>query len=228
MRLFCFPYAGGNASIFRGWAEQLPKYLEVCPVQLPGRGTRTRESPFNSLTPLVEALAQAMPPELEKPFAFFGHSMGAIIGFELARHLRKRGLPEPLHLFASGHKAPQIPEAGPLDYDLPEPEFIEKLRGLNGTPQEVLEHPELMELMLPLLRADFALIQTYVYSPELPLDCPITVLGGTEDRHVSREHLEAWREQTRGSFMLRMLPGDHFFLQTTQSLLLRILADRLS
>jgi medium-chain acyl-[acyl-carrier-protein] hydrolase len=228
MRLFCFPYAGGGASIFRGWAEQLPKYLEVCPVQLPGRGGRMMESPFCSLGPLIEALTQAMLPYLDIPFTFFGHSMGAIICFELARQLRRRLLPEPLHLFASGRNAPQIREEGPFDYDLPDPEFIEKLRGLNGTPKEVLEHPELIKLMLPLLRADFALIQTYVYSPEPPLDCPITALGGTQDMDISREHLEAWREQTRRSFTLRMLPGDHFFPHTTQSILLPILADRLS
>jgi medium-chain acyl-[acyl-carrier-protein] hydrolase len=228
LRLFCFPYAGGSANIFRGWAGQLPKYIEVCPVQLPGRGGRMMEQPFNSLRPLIESLADALFPYLEMPFAFFGHSMGAIIEFELARYLRQRRLPQPLHLFASGRTAPQIPEEGPSDYDLPEPEFIEKVRGLNGTPKEVLEHPELMKLMIPLLRADFAMIQTYAYSPEPPLDCPITALGGTQDEEISREHLEAWSTQTRDSFMLRMLPGDHFFINTQQSLLLPLLADQLS
>jgi medium-chain acyl-[acyl-carrier-protein] hydrolase len=162
------------------------------------------------------------------PFAFFGHSMGAIICFELARYLRKQRLPVPLHLFASGCSAPQIPEEGPFDYDLPEPEFIEKLRVLNGTPKEVLEHQELMELMIPLLRADFALAQNYTYFPEPPLDCPITVFGGTQDIEIGQDRLEAWRKQTSCSFALHMLAGDHFFLHTSQSILLPLLTERLS
>jgi surfactin synthase thioesterase subunit len=223
VRLFCFPYAGGSAAIFRNWHKHLPPYIEVCPVQLPGRGSHMMGSPFSSLTPLIEPLARALRPYLDKPFALFGHSMGAVISFELARYLRKRFLPQPLHLFASGRTAPQIPEEGPFDYDLPEPEFIQKLRDLNGTPREVFEHPELMELMIPLLRADFALIQTYVYSPEAPLNIPLTVFGGTEDLEVSQEHLEAWREQTSSSFTLRMLPGDHFFVLNAESHLLSLL-----
>jgi medium-chain acyl-[acyl-carrier-protein] hydrolase len=154
--------------------------------------------------------------------------MGAIICFELARYLRKRNLPAPLHLLVSGCDAPQIRDDGPFDFDLPEAEFIEKLRGLNGTPREVLEHEELMNLMIPLLRSDFAMTQTYVYSPEPPLDCPITVFGGTQDFEVTEESLAAWREQTTSSFALRMLPGDHFFLHATQSILLPLLTAQLS
>lgn len=228
MRLFCLPYAGGSAAIFRRWNELLPGHIEVCPVQLPGRASHMMGPPFTRLLPLIEELAQGLRSHLEMPFVFFGHSMGAIICFELARYLRKRSLPEPLHLFVSGRTAPQIPEEGPFDYDLAEPEFIEKLRSLNGTPQEVLDHPELMQLMIPLLRADFALIQTYVYSLEPPLDCPITAFGGIDDVEVSQAHLEAWREQTSASYALRMLPGDHFFLLTAQSLLLPLLATQLS
>lgn len=228
VRLFCFPYAGGSASIFHGWADQLPKSLEICPVQLPGRGGRIKEPLLTRLEPLIESLGQDLCPYLERPFSFFGHSMGAIICFELARYLRKQNLPAPLHLFVSGCSAPQIPEEGQLDYDLPEPEFIEKLRGLNGTPKEVLEHEELMKLMIPLLRSDFTMTQTYVYSPEPPLDCSITAFGGTQDFEISEGSLEAWREQTTSSFSLRMLPGDHFFVNTTQSILLPQLMAQLS
>jgi medium-chain acyl-[acyl-carrier-protein] hydrolase len=128
----------------------------------------------------------------------------------------------------SGCSAPQIPDHCPFDYDLPEADFIEKLRGLNGTPREVLEHEELMKLMIPLLRADFAMIQTYIYSPEPPLDCPITVFGGTQDFEITEGSLAAWREQTTSSFALRMLPGDHFFLHATQSILLPLLTAQLS
>jgi medium-chain acyl-[acyl-carrier-protein] hydrolase len=228
LRLFCFPYAGGGAPIYRNWVERLPPEVEVCPVQLPGRGGRLREKPFSRMAPLAEALAAELRAYLDKPFAFFGHSMGAIIGFEVARVLRREGAPRPRYLFASGRAAPQIPRPDPPTYELPEAEFIEELRRLNGTPAEVLEHPELMQVMLPLVRADFELIQTYDYTPGPPLDCPISAAGGLEDEGVSREQLEAWREQTAASFTLRMYPGDHFFIHSAQPQLLRMLAQELA
>jgi medium-chain acyl-[acyl-carrier-protein] hydrolase len=154
--------------------------------------------------------------------------MGAIISFELARHLRREHGCDPLHLFVSGRQAPQIPDMQPRIYDLPEAEFLVELRRLNGTPAEILEHPELIQLVLPLLRSDFELVQTYTYSDDYPLNCPITVFGGLQDKEVSREQLEAWRKQTTGSLSLQTLPGDHFFLHTAQPLLLRMLALQLS
>jgi medium-chain acyl-[acyl-carrier-protein] hydrolase len=228
LRLFSFPYAGGSTLIFRKWQEALPANVELCSIELPGRGSRLRESAFTTLPPLVEAIAHAISPYLDKPFAFFGHSMGAIISFELSRYLRRHQQGIPAQLVISGRRAPQIPDEDPPTYNLPEPEFIEELRRLNGTPQVILEHPELMHLIMPLLRADFAVCQTYIYAPEAPLDCPILVFGGLEDHPVTRPNLEAWREQTTRSFSLRMFPGDHFFLQTAEPSLLRILADELS
>ncbi len=216
LRLFCFPYAGGAASIYRVWPQQLPAEVEVCPVQLPGRESRLRESPFRRVGLMVETLAQALSPHLGLPFAFFGHSMGGLIAFELARQLRRLGLPGPLVLIASGRRAPHVPDEDPPIHDLPEPEFIEELRRLNGTPEEVLAHPELLQLLIPLLRADFEVNETYVYQPEEPLTCPIAALGGLGDQDVPREHVEAWREHTRGDFVLRMFPGDHFFIHSAQ------------
>ncbi len=185
------------------------------------------ERPFTRLGPLVEALAAALRPYFDVPFAFFGHSMGAVIGFELARRLRGERLEGPAHLFVAGRRAPQIHDGGPFDFNLPEAEFIEELRRLNGTPREVLEHPELMQLVLPLLRADFEAIQTYDYAAAAPLDCPITAFGGTDDKDISRADLEAWREHTRSSFALRMFDGDHFFLHTAETPLLRTLSEYL-
>lgn len=164
------------------------------------------------LSDMVETLAQAIKPYIGKPFAFFGHSMGALISFELARLLRNRGGPEPSHLFISGRSAPQLMEESRLTYNLPEPEFVEELRRLNGTPRDVLEHPEMMELMIPILRADFSVCQTYRYEREMPLSYPITVFGGLEDLDTRREHLEQWDEQTTSTFTLQMFPGDHFFI----------------
>lgn len=212
LRVFCFPYAGGGASIYRGWAASLPADHEVCPVQLPGRESRLREQPFTHLGPMVQALADALPPCFDLPFVFFGHSMGALIAFELARELRRRGGSLPLHLFVSGRRAPQLPVREAPIHGLPEPEFIVKLRELNGTPEEVLQHAELMRLLLPILRADFAVNETYEYAPAESFDFGISAFGGLGDEEVTREHLEAWREQARGRFRLRMLPGDHFFL----------------
>jgi medium-chain acyl-[acyl-carrier-protein] hydrolase len=196
-------------------------------VQLPGRGSRINESPISQLTTIVREIGDALPPYFDKPFAFFGHSMGALIGFELARHLRKRGAPSPAHLFVSGCSAPHRAAQKPPIYNLPDDELLEELRRLNGTPPEVLEHPEIMELMLPLLRADFQVGDTYVYTGEPPLNCSITAFGGLADEAVTREALEAWRAHTGGDFALHMLPGDHFFLHSNESSLLGLLTRQL-
>lgn len=221
LRLFCFPYAGGGASIYRTWAQQLPDTVAIYPVQLPGRESRLSEEPFSTIPPLVQAVAQALLPYMDVPFAFFGHSMGALIGFELARELRRRGGPAPAHLFVSGRWAPHIPNANPPTFDLPESEFIEELRRLNGTPSEVLEHPELRQMVLPLLRADFKICETYFYENEPALDCPISAYGGLQDPDVSLQNLREWQRQTSSSFKLSMYSGDHFFLHTVQSQLVQ-------
>lgn len=227
LRLFCFPYAGTGASIFRTWPAGLPEDVEVCPIQFPGRGSRLMETPFTQLSPPIQALAQALVPLLDKPFAFFGHSLGALVGFELARQLRRQSGVQPVRLFVSADRAPQIPHRDRPIHALPEAEFLGELRRLNGIPREVLEEAELMQIMLPVLRADFAVYETYVYSSEPPLNCPISTFGGLQDHRVSRGDLEAWRDQTSGSFSLRMFPGDHFFLRTTQPLLLHALSQEL-
>jgi medium-chain acyl-[acyl-carrier-protein] hydrolase len=227
LRLFCFPYAGGGALTYRSWAEKMPLEVEVCAVELPGRGLRLREPLFTQMLPLAEAVAHEIGPYLDKPFAFFGHSMGAILAFEVARILRSAGKLEPALLSVSGRAAPQVVGADPMTYGLPEPQFLRELQRLNGTPKEVLEHPELMQMMLPLLRADFEVIQTYPYRDQTPLTCPISVYGGLQDKEVTLEDLEAWRQQTTGSCSVRFLPGDHFFINTAQPFLLQTLTRQL-
>jgi len=227
LRLFCFPYSGGTASIYRNWAASLLPQIEVCAVQLPGRASRMKEAPYKEYGSLVRAIAQELVPYFDKPFAFFGHSMGALLSFELARALRREHGRLPLHLFVSGRHAPQLPAAHPGFHALPDAEFIEALRSLNGTPQEVLDDPELRELIFPLLRADFAVNETYVYYPEPPLECPIDAFGGLQDKDVRVEDLKAWRQQTSAAFRLRMLPGDHFFLHTNEAMLLQALMQEL-
>ncbi len=227
LRLFCFPYAGGKAMSFRGWEKSLFNTVEVCPIELPGRGTRLMEEPFTEFSLLIPTMTQALLPYLDKPFAFFGHSMGAIVSFEVARLLRKKYHLSPDHLFVSGRGAPQVhTEIKPI-HTLPEPAFLQELRRLNGTPEEVLENAELMQLLLPMLRADFALIENYVYTDEHPLDCPISVFGGQQDYKVSGDRLQAWIEQTTADFSMQMFPGDHFFLHSAQQLLLQTLSQKL-
>jgi medium-chain acyl-[acyl-carrier-protein] hydrolase len=227
VRLFCFPYAGGGASIFRNWSKHLPAEIEVCPVQLPGRESRLSDAPFSQIYPLVDSLAAALLPYLDVPYALFGHSMGSIISFEFARYLQRIEHQNPLHLFVSGHRAPQLPDPDPPMHHLPEPEFIEELRRLQGTPEEVLRNKELLRLLLPLLRADFSLCEMYLYQQEKPLSCPVTAFGGLQDEDVSRDSLALWREQTRGAFKLRFFMGGHFFLEKEQASLLSVLSQTL-
>lgn len=227
LRLFCFPFAGGGALAFRTWPTALPADIEVCAVQLPGHENRLRETPLNTVGLVVDALMPEFLSFTDKPFAFFGHSMGGLISFELARSLRANNSRLPEQMFVSARLAPQLPLTQPQTFNLPDAEFIEELRRLQGTPPEVLEHPELLELALPILRADFSICQTYTYVPDEPFDFPITAFGGLSDMDVPRTDLEAWSEQTRGIFKLRMLRGDHFFLLTSRPLLLQVLSTEL-
>ncbi len=213
VRLFCFPYAGGNSLLFRKWRDTLPKNIEVCPVELPGRLSQRHIPPFPRMESLVNAIAISLLPYLEKPFAFFGHS----------------------HLFISGRRPPQIPGTAAPIHSLPLPEFIAQLRRLNGTPEAVLENAELMQILVPILRADFAVLENYTYIDEPPLDCAIAqartqgfaIFGGLQDKEVSYEQLAAWRVQTINSFQLQMFRGDHFFLHSAQDLLLQSLSEQL-
>ncbi|HWS82717.1 MAG TPA: thioesterase domain-containing protein [Ktedonobacteraceae bacterium] len=233
VRLFCFPYAGGGASVFRTWSECLSQDIEVCPVQLPGREERLSERPFSDLPSLLGALVPALLPYLDIPYAFFGHSMGTLISFELARYLRQMKYSRmPVHLFVSGHSAPQIPDPDPPTYQLPEPEFIEALRQLKGTPEGLLENAEFVQLLLPLLRADFALCDTYKYIHRKPLPIPISACGGLQDPEVTHDGISAWRMQTSGpeeakNFRLRFFEGDHFFIHKEQAALLQALSQDL-
>jgi medium-chain acyl-[acyl-carrier-protein] hydrolase len=224
LRLFCLPYAGGGASLFRLWATKLPLEVDVCPIFLPGRERRMREAPFTRLQPLVEALAVALQPFMDVPFAFFGHSMGALISFELTRYLRKNQQPEPVQIFASSFRAPQLPDRNPPLHQLSDSGIVDMLTRIGGTPQSILQHAELMKMLIPIMRADFELCETYTYTPEPPLDRPITTFGGAQDMLVSAQELEAWQAQTRGAFSVRLFEGDHFFLHNQQDALLQALS----
>jgi medium-chain acyl-[acyl-carrier-protein] hydrolase len=171
-----------------------------------------REPPFDRLAPLVESLAGALERWRDLPYAVLGHSNGALIGFELARHARRTGAPGPVHLFASGRRAPHLPSPVRDLHQLPQDELVAELAELGGMPREVLEHPELLALLVPLLRADMALTETYAHADEPPLETPITALTGSEDEKVSLADAEGWARHTSGGFRLHVFPGDHFYL----------------
>lgn len=228
LRLFCLPYAGGSASIFQSWANHLPSHIQVCALQLPGRQSRLLEPPLNRLRPLIQILGEAILPLLDAPFAVFGHSMGALVGFELLRQLRRQEGLRARHFFASGGHAPHLSKPGLPLHALPDEAFIAALYRLNGLPAEAFQSLELLRLLLPALRADIALCETYAYTPDAPLDCPITAFGGLQDYRVRPFELDAWRYQTSGAFKLRLLPGDHFFIEHARTLLLSAVSEDLA
>jgi surfactin synthase thioesterase subunit/glycosyltransferase involved in cell wall biosynthesis len=213
-RLFCFPHAGGGTLIYRSWRDRLKEVASVAPVCLPGRENRLNESAFEGMTALVEALAAEIRPHLATPFAFFGHSMGGVIAFELTRALRRSSAPLPKMLIVSGVRAPQFRENHTPAPDPSDGEFVDELRRLEGLPFELFEHPEALRVLMPSLKADARLYRRYVYHPEPPLDLPIAAYCGGTDPNVRPEHVEAWRKQTTSGFESREFEGGHFYLQT--------------
>ncbi|QKW35614.1 thioesterase [Actinomadura sp. NAK00032] len=209
-RLVCFPHAGGGAASYSGWAALLPPGVDLVAVQLPGRQNRIAEAPFTEVAPLVNVLVHALRPVLAGPHAFFGHSCGAALAYELALALRDRGLPGPGHLFLSAQPAPGTGGVPPI-HDLPEDAFRAEIVRLGGVEPEIAADPAVMDELLPLLRADFALWERHTLTAGAPLDCPITVLAGTSDPRAPRHTLAAWRDRTTGAFATRFHAGGHFY-----------------
>lgn len=218
-RLFCFHYAGGGGSIFRSWTKWLSDQVDLVAVQLPGRENRMDEPLLHSMELVTTPLADALPPLLDKPYAFFGHSTGALISFELTRVLRRRGLPQPRLLIASGQDAPQVKPAV-VRHVLSDPEFIEVIRGCNGTPEVVLKNPALLEVLLPRIRADGAVYETYHYEQQAPLDCRIVVFHGLEDHMANPTAVAGWQGETQNSFHQYSFPGGHFFVHEEEEAVL--------
>jgi medium-chain acyl-[acyl-carrier-protein] hydrolase len=211
VNVFCFSFAGGGASFFRGRVALAPRNITLCGVQYPGREERMAERPYTSLPELIAAAADALLPHLDTPFALFGHSMGALVAYELAQELRERRAPLPRHLFVSGTPAPHIGDDPPV-YNLPEEEFITAVRRFGGLPPEVLQSPELLRLLLPRMRADLTVTGTYQGPKHPPLSCPITAFTGRDDAIVSVADVDAWRDYTTAAFRLEVFDGGHFFI----------------
>lgn len=225
VRLVCLPYAGGSAQTYWGWRKHLPDWIELVAVQLPGRSERTGEAPLHR----IEQVCSGLLDNLDRAddgvqLALFGHSMGAVIAFELARLLQRLGRP-PLWLWVSGRRAPHMPPPRPPIHGLAKAAFLGQLRELGGTPLEALAHTELMDLLEPVLRADFSVVETWRFSAGPLLRCPITALGGDDDPDVNLAQLEAWAVHTRASARVVRLSGGHFFLRDHAPRLCRVIAE---
>lgn len=228
LRLFCLPFAGGGASIYRSWARALPSTIEVCPVQLPGRENRLCESPYTDIRPLAETLAGQIQLYAQKPFALYGHSMGALLAFELARVLQRQNAPMPLTLFLAAHRAAHLsPRRAPI-YALPREELIRALHRMGGMQAEVAQDQELLDLLLPILRADLTLCDLYRFAPDTQLDCPFHLYGGRDDMEVPPEDMESWSEHSTQSSSLRIFPGGHFFLRSAGDALMQAIGSALA
>jgi medium-chain acyl-[acyl-carrier-protein] hydrolase len=222
------PYAGGAASVYRDWGTRLRATVEVWAVQYPGREDRLAEAPYGDLSALVSDLATAIEPRLGTPYAFFGHSMGALVAFEACRTLRERRCPAPEVLIVSGQSAPDTERRRSSIHHLDDAEFLCGLREFGGLPDAMLTEPELIELLLPTLRADMRACETYEFAPGAPLDSPIRALTGVDDGHVAVEDVFRWQQHTTASFHCRQFPGGHFFIHSAQSEVLPAVAAALS
>jgi medium-chain acyl-[acyl-carrier-protein] hydrolase len=227
VRMFCFPYAGGSARIFNGWGRHLPAGVEVCPVEFPGHGMRFSDPLYDRLDPLVEDLLPGVVARADAPVVLFGHSLGALVAFELGRRLAGRHRIIPRHLIVSALRAPHLPRTGVPEHTLPEPEFRARLREFDGTPEEVLADETLMEVIGPILRADLAVPATYRHPPGARVSWPITAFAGLEDTEAPPDDVGAWQEETTAEFSLRVLPDGHFFLHSQEGPLLRAVAGLL-
>jgi surfactin synthase thioesterase subunit len=227
VRLFCLPYAGGRASMFRPWPAALPASVEVRALALPGREHRHAEPPLDDTRAVIAAAADALEPLVDRPWAVFGHSMGAILGFELVCELRRRGGPAPVLLVVAGHDAPHLVVTGGEIHRLPDAALADELRRLAGTPPEVLADPEVMALLLPALRADFRICETYLPRGDDPLAVPLLVIGALGDAETTPAGIAGWAQHTTATVTHVTLPGDHFFVHRAERALLQAIAREL-
>jgi medium-chain acyl-[acyl-carrier-protein] hydrolase len=225
LRLICLPPAGGGASRYRDWPAHFPDDVEIVSVQLPARENRFHEPPIESMEQLVGPLLEGLASQLTAPFALFGHSMGALIAFELARRMRRSGV-APEHLFAAGCRAPHLPSRS-VWHTLPDQEFLAAIAELGGIPPELLAQPQFLDAMLPTLRSDCVLAETYTFHPQATLSCPVSAFGGTQDKEAPSEDVRAWSGHTTGPCRFHLLPGDHFFVNSARSDLLRLVISEL-
>jgi len=228
MRLFCFAHAGGGTALFQPWRSALGPDIDVCPVLLPGRESRRRETPERRVEPLLEPLFDELLPLADRPYALFGHSMGTVLAFEMAQRFARRHWRQPSALLVSGRRPPHLPSRRPPYASLPDAEFLAAVASLNGTPDAMLESPDLLRLFLPALRADFELVEAYRPSGADVLSCPVEVLLATSDPEINRTEADEWARWTTGRFAVTKFPGDHFYLASGRRDVVSFVGGRLS
>lgn len=219
VRLFLFPYAGGSAYTYTHWVELFSDDLniELVLVQFPGRASRGNELPHQTMASLMSELIEYASYITSCPYILFGHSFGSKVSYELAYRLKRLGLPSPKYIIASGSGAPHLPNESEPIHNLPRSEFISELEQLNGTPQEILSNNELLDFLIPLLRSDFKL--AYEYQAKVcRIACPIMVLGGIDDKGINLDQLHAWDELSESDLIIDFIPGDHFFIDYNEKL----------
>ncbi|GGT43266.1 thioesterase II family protein [Streptomyces chromofuscus] len=225
MKLYCLPYAGCSARVYDSWRGLLPESVDVVPLELPGRGSRCVEEPLADLSALLEDLIGLTSAARTVPYAVFGHSYGALVAFELAKLMRARGYPAPAALIVSASRAPHLLPKDEAVHTLSDAEFKERLAALRGTPRELLENDELMELFIPIIRADYQILHAYEATIEARVDCPITALCGSTDDDAVLTSVEPWRQYTTKSFDVAHIDGDHFFLHSREKEVVARVAD---
>jgi surfactin synthase thioesterase subunit len=228
VRLFCFPHAGGGSRFFAPWRAHLEPHVQVCPIVLPGRESRGREAPLTRIGPLTSDLAAALRPYLDRPFAFFGHSLGALIAYETVRAMIGQGLPQPAVLMASGRRAPHLTPRESALHLLPTPDFLAHMEALGGTPVHTDRRRRLLELFLPMLRADYELNETYEPGPDRRPSCPVVGYHGRQDPVATPAQVGAWRDATSGPFRLRLFDGDHFYHKDAPAEVMAAIRDDLT
>lgn len=223
INLLLLPYAGGSAGVFREWKSRLPAWVHPVPLTLPGRGARHGEALHYEWPALMDVLTWEVRPYVDRPVAIFGHSLGALVALEMAHALRIRLGKEPAWLGVAGCIAPSRRQAERKWLSCPEDEFLEELRSLNGTPPELLENRELLDLVMPALRADFHLAGIYEYRQRPPLATPMLIMGGTQDEEVMDvpDNLSAWGDETRGASRIKKIEAGHFFIESHRDEVIR-------
>lgn len=227
LRLFCFPFSGGGASMYRDWSEAMGDKIEVRPVQLPGRESRFREPRETNADLIVKKIVDVLELFQDKPFALFGYSLGAFLAFEVCRELRNKNLPMPVHLFVAAMRAPHTPSVHPPLSALPDDEFVQQIEYYYQPNNDAWHITELRDLLLPVLKDDFVLADNYAHRHENPLPCPIDVFAGAEDIGAPPELTKRWSEQTSNIMDYHMYPGGHFFIDTCLSDIQKIVRDKL-
>lgn len=228
IRLFCFPYAGAGSSIYQRWTGSLAG-IELGLINLPGRDARVHEPLQTSMVTLAAQICENIMPHLDRPFAFFGHSMGGLLAFEVARQLRRQKAPQPAHLIISSRRAPHLPDPTAHFWRMSKTEFLATIERLYGAlPALIRQDEDILNMFLSIMQADFTMMGTYQFCPEEPFTFPLTVLGGQHDPSVRENDLQGWKQLAGADFEVILFPGDHFYFQKTPLPFFDVLRRKLS